>query len=693
METTTWTHATVTLGVHGLTPATAGAMSAALESAIEDGDIVGFHFLRKDGGMRLRAAGPKAADRLPSVLDGLADRGLIAGWIFGIYEPEVEAFGGPAGMDAAHDLFCADSRAVLAHLAAVQAEGPGAREAAVLLLSTLLRGAQLDWYEIGDVWARIAAERPPVDAVPAGAQLAQSCAAMLALMHADAAHVKVGTGWDTRVRAFADAGVRVRALADDGTLGRGQTPEVGLRAVLAHHAIFALNRAGLTSAQQAELALLAKTVVFSPPSDVSPPGAAAPAGSVVQMESTITPTAADQASELRATLVQNLKDADVLSDPRIADAFLAVERHKFLPGVDLATAYADDAVTVKTADTGIVISAISQPTIVATMLRQLDPQPGDRVLEAGAATGYNAALIGNLVGPDGYVWTIDVDQDLIDGANAHLAAAGVGNVTAVLGDGGVGLPEHGPYDRIIFTVGAGDVPAVILDQLAPGGRLVIPVRIRGGVSRAIALQHNGDQWVSVSSEMATFMPLRKGIADDERVITALSDDGGVTLHTYAEQNVDTAAITKALDYPGYEVFSGVKFRKGTTWEWLNLWLTCALPSGISRMPASGPEVESGKIRPQFPWGSMAAVEADTIAYLSMREGQDESGRFWEAAVIGHGPNAAALAEATGEQIRAWSEGHRDTVPTFRVATGPSRETLHGRFTVAKPGSRIALDWA
>ncbi|WP_194908890.1 methyltransferase, FxLD system [Catenulispora rubra] len=692
METTTWIHTTLTLGPHGLTPTSANAVSAALESAIEDGDLTRFHFLRKDSGMRLRAAGPKAADRLPSILDTLANQDLIAAWRPGVYEPEVEAFGGSAGMDAAHDLFCADSRTILIGLAAEHASGPRAREAAVLLLSTLLRGARLDWYEIGDVWSRIAAERPPVTA-PEGARLARSCAAVQSLMHADATQVKAGPGWDARVQAFAKAGARVRALADDGDLSRGQTRQVGLRAVLAHHAIFALNRAGLSGVHQAALALLAKTVVFSPASNVSAPDADAPTASLVQMESTITPTAADQASELRATLVQNLKDADVLYDPRTAEAFLAVERHKFLPGVDLATAYADDAVTVKTADTGIAISAISQPTIVATMLQQLDAQPGERILEAGAATGYNAALIGNLVGPNGHVWTIDVDQDLIDGANAHLAAAGVGNVTAVLGDGGAGLPAYGPYDRIIFTVGAGNVPAAILDQLAPGGRLVIPVRIRGGVSRAIALQRDGDQWVSVSSEMATFMPLRKGIADDERVITALSEDGGVTLHTYAEQNVDTTAITKALDYLGYEVFTGVKFRKGTTWEWLNLWLTCALPSGISRMPTSGPLVESGKIRPQFPWGSMAAVEADTIAYLSMREGQDESGRFWEAAVIGHGANAAALAEATGEQIRAWSEGHRDTVPTFRVATGPSRETLRGRFTVDKPGSRIALDWA
>ncbi len=167
------------------------------------------------------------------------------------------------------------------------------------------------------------------------------------------------------------------------------------------------------------------------------------------------------------------------------------------------------------------ISCISAPSIVATQLEQLGAQPGHKVLEAGAATGYNAALMGKIVSPGGQVWTPDVDQDLVAGASKNLARAGVDNATATLADGAAGLPEHAPYDRIIFTVGAGDVPVKILDQLAPGGRLVLPMRIRGSISRSFAFERDGQTWKTVSCEMATFIPLRKGVCDD-RYIPAIA---------------------------------------------------------------------------------------------------------------------------------------------------------------------------
>ena len=151
-------------------------------------------------------------------------------------------------------------------------------------------------------------------------------------------------------------------------------------------------------------------------------------------------------------------------------------------------------------------------------------------------------------------------------------------------------------------------------------------------------------------------------------------------------------MASVLSYPAREVRTEVKFRKGSTWEWLNLWLTCALPHGISRMPAAGPLVDSGWLRPQFPWGAMAAVDRDSIAYLTLHEGQDHDGRFWEAGVVGHGPHAVGLAQQTAGQIRAWAEGHRDTIPVLRLATGPDREKLAGRFIIDKPHTRIAIDW-
>lgn len=688
LEPTGWQHATLSFpGGNGLTKSAAAALSAALELAIADGEITRYHFLRKGGKLRLRVSGgdAKAADRLSAILNTLGGHGLITGWVRGIYEPETAAFGGPAGMAVSHDLFCADSRAALTTAAQDSVLGPGPKEKAVLLLSAMLRAADLDWYETGDAWARIAALRPATTP-PTGDQLAETRAAMRTLMKTDAARLTdVEPAWAQRVQAFDTAGQQLRVLADAGDLSRG------LRAVLVHNAIFTLNRAGLSATQQAALAHLASEAVFSAP-DVSQPGPSALADSVGRMDDTLASTTPRQAAQLREQLVRNLIDRGTVRNPRIAAALTAVERHLFVPDATLADAYADDAVAVKRTDDGTVISAASQPTIVAAMLEQLDPQPGEKILEAGAATGYNAALLGHLVAPGGHVYTLDVDDDLIEGAKQHLAAAGADNVTAVLGDGAAGLPDLAPFDRIIFTVGAGDVPPAILDQLALEGRLLIPLRIRGGVSRALAFERDGDAWVSVSSEMATFMPLRKGIADDERVITPLTADAAVTLHTYAEQDIDPAAIATVLDHPEFEVFTGVTFRKGSTWEWLNLWLTCALPHGICRMTATGPLVESGRLRPQFPWGAMAAVDRDSIAYLTLREGRDQDGRFWDAGVIGRGPHAAELAEQTAAQIHAWADGHRDTTPTIRLATGAAREKLTGRFVLNKPHTRLALDW-
>ena len=153
-----------------------------------------------------------------------------------------------------------------------------------------------------------------------------------------------------------------------------------------------------------------------------------------------------------------------------------------------------------------------------------------------------------------------------------------------------GCPVTAPFDRIQFTVGAGDVPVTILEQLAPGGRLVIPLRIRGSISRSFAFERDGDTWKTVSCEMATFVPLRKGICDDVRTLVRMAGEGNVRLETFSEQDVDREAMRTVLDQPARKIYTGVKFRQGSAWEWLYLWLACVLPSGLSRMPGRRPAI-------------------------------------------------------------------------------------------------------
>ena len=665
-----WWHANVS-GVDdtGISPQSARAISHALGSQR-------FHFLRKNGELRLRTE-LCAAD----LLDRLAQNGQISNWTGGIYEPETEAFGGREGMNVAHELFCADSRSALA-----ETGRPGGKERSILLISTLFRAAGLDPFEAGDVWAKLAALRPPITP-PAGPTRERSVSAMRRLMNTDAAQrPDAEPEWVERVAAFADTGHQLRNLATQGYLTRG------LRAVLAHHVIFTFNRAGVPTVEQAAAAWLGHYVAFTGTEDTAVPAhePAFPTSDETRMENTLTSTT--DPADLRKELVERLTGNKTLRSPEVIDAFQTVERHQFLPEVELQKAYVEDAVPIKHDEKGEMISCISAPSIVATQLEQLGAEPGHTILEAGAATGYNAALLGRLVGPQGHVWTLDVDEDLIETARTNLARAGVGNADVVMADAAAGLAEHAPYDRIQFTVGAGDVPVELLDQLALDGRLVLPMRIRGSISRSFAFERDGGTWKTTSCEMATFVPLRKGVCDDIYTLVPMSGEGNVRLETFSEQDVDREGLATALDRKQKKTYTGVKFRQGDPWEWLYLYLASVLPNGLSRMPGARPG-----FTPHFGWGSMAALDGDSLAYLTIREGEDDQGRYWEIGVIGHGSRAAELTDQVVTEIVEWDRGWGNSAPTptFRMAVGTARNELQAadpRFTIDKPHSRLVVDW-
>src|ERR1700730_11051569 len=160
------------------------------------------------------------------------------------------------------------------------------------------------------------------------------------------------------------------------------------------------------------------------------------------------------------------------SEP-VAAALHAVPRHLFLPEQRPEAAYRDDAIVTKRDEAGQPISSSSQPAIMAIMLDQLDLAPGHRVLEIGAGTGYNAALMSHIVGPSGQVTSVDIDPELVVPARGDPARAVVG------ADGAGGDPEHAPYDRIIATVGVSDLAPAWLEQAGPQARIVVPFDVRG----------------------------------------------------------------------------------------------------------------------------------------------------------------------------------------------------------------------
>lgn len=193
---------------------------------------------------------------------------------------------------------------------------------------------------------------------------------------------------------------------------------------------------------------------------------------------------------LRRRLVQQLEQAGHIKSAAVRDAFLAVPREQFVPAFarsdGLEAVYRNDVVVTKEDANGMAVSSSSQPSIMAIMLEQLDLHPGQRVLEIGAGTGYNAALIKHIVGRSGRVTAIDIDPETSRGARANLRAAG-SSVRVVAGDGRKGVSASAPYDRMIATASATHVPRAWHRQLVRDGSVVVPLSL-----------HEGMRWPQVS---------------------------------------------------------------------------------------------------------------------------------------------------------------------------------------------------
>lgn len=219
------------------------------------GTIQRWFFLRKSPCWRIRyqPGNTSVDDKLTNALTPLLHSGHITDATTVIYEPETHAFGGEAAMHTAHRLFHLDSRHLLTHLTRHPAPRHR-RELSILLCTAMLRAAQLDWYEQGDVWARVADHRDPPEPIPEPHRQ-KLRAGLHHLLSADVSSLTltVRASWPA---AFADAGSELASLASTGRLHRG------LRAVLAHHILFHWNRLGITPASQATLARAARAVTM-----------------------------------------------------------------------------------------------------------------------------------------------------------------------------------------------------------------------------------------------------------------------------------------------------------------------------------------------------------------------------------------------------------------------------------------------
>jgi len=243
---------------------------------------------------------------------------------------------------------------------------------------------------------------------------------------------------------------------------------------------------------------------------------------------------------------QGSQRAHPLSPAAIA-AFYAVPRHRFVRRYrtwrsaqwfevtdenleeHLSTLYADQPLIIYGEDADFEaiagrapVSTISQPSFVLRMLDLLELAPGHRVFELGTGSGWNAALIGHVVGPTGHVVSVEIIPELIESARASVAAAGLTQVEIFEGDGGDGSERHGPYDRAAFTAGAYDLPRAFYHQVKPGGLLLFVLKNKGGADTLILFEKHGDHFRSRSSLACGFVPMTGKFHVDSMEATALA---------------------------------------------------------------------------------------------------------------------------------------------------------------------------
>jgi protein-L-isoaspartate(D-aspartate) O-methyltransferase len=258
----------------------------------------------------------------------------------------------------------------------------------------------------------------------------------------------------------------------------------------------------------------------------------------------------DPTGDIRGSLdrlVDELKDAGRIRDRRIERAFRTVERHRFLRGfsrwdpansrpvpVDfdpvrpsenaLGIIYSDQALGTRFRD-GLPSSSSSQPSVMADMLEALAPAPGMRVLEIGTGTGYNAALLAEIVGDEGSVVTQDIDPGIAAEATDALRAAGYGSVRVVARDGAEGVSEAAPLDRILVTVGCPDLSPRWQEQLTGEGRIVVPLE-HAGLHPLVTLAKHDEGLVGRFFAWSAFIPIRGLLHQELPWPAALRREGG-----------------------------------------------------------------------------------------------------------------------------------------------------------------------
>ncbi|MEP0134161.1 MAG: protein-L-isoaspartate(D-aspartate) O-methyltransferase [Eudoraea sp.] len=202
----------------------------------------------------------------------------------------------------------------------------------------------------------------------------------------------------------------------------------------------------------------------------------------------------------RENMIKEQLLARDISDPATLKAMRTVPRHEFVPPDMQPYAYADNPLPIGMKQT------ISQPYIVAYMTQVLKLKEHNRVLEVGTGSGYQAAILGQIVDT---VYTIEIVEALAFTAKNKLSSLGYNNIIVKTGDGYLGWPEKGPFDAIIVTAGAEEVPEPLLNQLKEGGRMIIPVGPHNGIRQLLLMTKKSGKIKTKEVMAVRFVPLTR----------------------------------------------------------------------------------------------------------------------------------------------------------------------------------------
>ena len=377
-------------------------------------------------------------------------------------------------------------------------------------------------------------------------------------------------------------------------------------------------------------------------------------------------------ADLRARLVEHLRARGDVRTERVAAAFQRVPRHVFLPDVPPGDVYADRSIAIKLED-GVPISSSSQPAIMAEMLEMLAVREGDRVLEIGAGSGYNAALLAELAGRSGFVETLDIDEDLVAAARGHLDTAGYHRVRTLRADGALGDPDGAQFDAVIASVGVERIPPAWIAQLRTGGRLVAPLTIRS-LQKVVVFERTATGLESIAVVDAGFMMLRGPSATADSVIIALGDPA-ITLRVLAKhaQAVDADAVAAALREKSFDTAPARRTHLEDLWDGLSLWLALH-DDALSRLTAHGASVQLGVVPNLLPGGESLYGYATTLGICTGGELVVFAPRGAYDVMLRHfGPSAGGLARMQS-LIAGWDDADRPGNKRLRITVDPAGVT-------------------